>query len=212
MLVKFLMSFYEISRKYYYLLDNCQLSITYMSEMGIITERKSRGYSGLAADRASIPAVGLNVGDKYFSTDTFILSVWDGAAWRDIGVKDLITWFANPGQWAIGPVGGATWFDLDLSGAPYNVPAGAKYVILLMEVYANTAAYATIGVRKNGETPTYYPFQYSYFGGHGYGAEWGQQFCICACDTGRIIEVQTTVSGGTASYFQISVLGYISQG
>ena len=42
-----------------------------------------RHRAGLAADR---PASGIATGDMYFATDTYVLSYWDGAAWRTVAL------------------------------------------------------------------------------------------------------------------------------
>ena len=53
--------------------------------MGTITEKKRRYYSGLNADKVSIPAAGKVVGDRYYATDTLVEFTWTGAAWVPLG-------------------------------------------------------------------------------------------------------------------------------
>ncbi len=52
--------------------------------MGDITEKRRRHYSGVAADRLTIPAGGKAVGDWFLATDTGIIYYWDGATWVDV--------------------------------------------------------------------------------------------------------------------------------
>lgn len=58
--------------------------------MGVITERRRRDYSGLDADKASIPAGGTAVNDTYLATDTKILYFWDGVAWIIIPLDVIV--------------------------------------------------------------------------------------------------------------------------
>ncbi len=49
--------------------------------MGDVIEKKRRYYSGVSADKATIPAGGKALGDRYYATDTGILYFWDTANW-----------------------------------------------------------------------------------------------------------------------------------
>ncbi len=54
--------------------------------MGEITEKRRRDYSGLDADKASIPAGGKAVNDTFLATDTKTLYFWDGVSWIDVQI------------------------------------------------------------------------------------------------------------------------------
>lgn len=58
--------------------------------MGEIIEKKRRDYSGLDADKASIPAGGKAVNDTFLATDTKILYFWDGVAWIIIPLDVIV--------------------------------------------------------------------------------------------------------------------------
>ncbi len=57
--------------------------------MGDVIEQRRRYYSGLDADKASIPADGKSIGDQYFATDTKIRYFWDVANWIALGVDTI---------------------------------------------------------------------------------------------------------------------------
>lgn len=58
--------------------------------MGEVTEKRRRHYSGLDADKATIPAAGKAVGDRFFATDTKIYYFWDGVGWIIIPLDVII--------------------------------------------------------------------------------------------------------------------------
>ncbi len=58
--------------------------------MGEIIEKRRRDYSGLDADKASIPAAGKSVNDTFLATDTKILYFWDGVAWIIIPLDVIV--------------------------------------------------------------------------------------------------------------------------
>jgi len=53
--------------------------------VGEIIEKRRRYYSGLNADKVTIPAGGKAVGDRYYATDTLVEFTWTGAAWVPLG-------------------------------------------------------------------------------------------------------------------------------
>ena len=116
--------------------------------MAEITEKRMRHYTGLDADKASIPAGGKEKGDSYHATDKGKQYYWDGSAWktglgyeyveRRIGAWDRtevdFTW---DGAWHVN--------GLDLSGI---VPAEAKAVVLAV-MALDDAASTAFNVRPN---------------------------------------------------------------
>lgn len=58
--------------------------------MGEIIEKRRRFYSGLDADKASIPAGGKAIQDVYFATDTKISYFWDSVAWIIIPLDVIV--------------------------------------------------------------------------------------------------------------------------
>lgn len=96
--------------------------------MGEIIEKRRRGYSGLDADKASIPAGGKEVNDTYLATDTKILYFWDGVAWIIIPLDVLVAGMAKAGFGRYVPRETGTWdwreSDLTLDGAWHSDGAG----------------------------------------------------------------------------------------
>lgn len=121
--------------------------------MGLITERKVRQYSGLAADRTSIPAGGKSVGDHFFATDIGVLYIWDGSAW--VSVSPVVPVGLSIPRYCAAwdfqdfyPAPGITVDGLNLSAI---IPVGAIAVDLRFQVFTQTVG-QMCEIRVNGTT------------------------------------------------------------
>ncbi|HUT96834.1 MAG TPA: hypothetical protein VMW60_01805 [Dehalococcoidales bacterium] len=106
------------------------------------------------------------------------------------------------------------WTNLDLTSVTSEA---AEWVILLLSLVADSVGaggYALLGVRKDGETPTDYPFiVLSEALGHTGGVTSTQCAVVpCAMAAGQVIEYQLYITGTIQVDAKIKVLGYIEKG
>lgn len=101
------------------------------------------------------------------------------------------------------------WTDLDLTA---YTSAAAKCGLLQLHLNLDSVtgdAYAYMGIRKNGTTPTYYPIIIVNTNA-GHTAGWApRHFYIVGLDSGQIIEYTIVISGTIQVDNYINVLGYI---
>lgn len=104
-----------------------------------------------------------------------------------------------------------SWTDLDLTSV---TSADAKLAWLILMLTADSVGangYALLGVRKNGETPTDYPYVVMAESlGHTGGPTSTQAAeVIVGMDSGQVVEYQLYIAGTIQVDAKIKVLGYI---
>ena len=98
-----------------------------------------------------------------------------------------------------------TWTDLDLT-AYTSADAKAVYLQLLINVDTATKDY-WLGVRKNGTSPSYYPYL-RVNADNAHAGDLQTDMVIVGCDTGEVIEYYAYVEAGGQADFLIYVMGY----
>jgi hypothetical protein len=103
-------------------------------------------------------------------------------------------------------VAGVAWTDLDLTAF---TSATAKIAVIQLRLTVNTvgAAVCSLGIRKNGTTPTYYPIMSAdpYFPIAG---NYIAEVCLIGMDTGQVIEYHVSMGAGWDVDCDIEVLAY----
>ena len=100
------------------------------------------------------------------------------------------------------------WTDVDIS---YLTGDNAKFAILLLRSKVNTVgtgSYALIGVRKNGETPSYYPLLKPYQKAVE-ADDRLYEFVIVGLDSDQVLEYKIELTAGWDIDTDITLLGHI---
>ena len=103
-------------------------------------------------------------------------------------------------------VAGVAWTDLDLTAF---TSATAKIAVIQLRLTVTTvgSAVCSLGIRKNGTTPTYYPIMSAdpYFPIAG---NYIAEVCLIGMDTGQVIEYHVSMGAGWDVDCDIEVLAY----
>ena len=101
------------------------------------------------------------------------------------------------------------WTDLDLT-AVSSANAIWAYLRVALVIDSEGGGSAYISIRRNGDTPTHYPFVGVDTVQTGYSASASERECVmCGMDSGQVIEYKTSLAGTIQVDYTIALLGYI---